>query len=106
MLAVVTSAALRGVDSFLVRVEVNLSNGLPAFSVVGLAHGAVREGRERVSAALRNVGHPVPPRRVTVNLAPADVRKEGASFDLAVAVGLLAAGGVVDLRSLEGSAFV
>jgi magnesium chelatase family protein len=106
MLAVVTSAALRGVDSFLVRVEVNLSAGLPAFSVVGLAHGAVREGRERVSAALRNVGHPIPPRRVTVNLAPADVRKEGASFDLAVAVGLLAAGGVLDAGRIEGMALV
>jgi magnesium chelatase family protein len=106
MLAVVTTAAIRGVESFLVRVEVNLSAGLPAFSVVGLAHGAVREGRERVSAALRNVGHPIPPRRVTVNLAPADVRKEGASFDLAVAVGLLAAGGVVAPGQIEGTAFV
>ena len=90
MLSCVTTAAVRGVESFLVRVEVNLSSGLPAFMVVGLAEGAVREGRERVGAALRNVGFPLPPRRIDVNLAPADVRKEGSAFDLAVAVGLLA----------------
>lgn len=106
MLAHVTSAAVRGVDSYLVRVEVNLSPGLPAFAVVGLAEGAVREGRERVGAALRNVGRPIPPRRVTVNLAPADVRKEGSAFDLPVAVGLLAAGGHFDPGRLDGVAFV
>ena len=61
MLAHVTTAALRGVDCFLVRVEGNLASGLPAFTVVGLAESAVREGRERVGAALRNAGHPLPP---------------------------------------------
>ena len=93
MLAHVHTAALRGVESFLVRVEVNLSSGLPAFTVVGLPHGAVRESRDRVTAALRNSGFPLLNRRITVNLAPGDVRKEGTAFDLPIAVGLLAAGG-------------
>jgi len=106
MLAHVLTAALRGVDSYLVQVEVNLAPGLPSFTVVGLAQGAVREGRERVGAALRNTGYPLPPRRITVNLAPADVRKEGSAFDLPVAVGLLAAAGHVDARRLEGTAFL
>lgn len=90
MLAQVFSAALRGVESYLIRVEVNFSAGLPAFSVVGLAEGAVREGRDRVTAALANSGFSVPHRKITVNLAPADVKKEGSAFDLPLAVGLLA----------------
>ena len=106
MLAQVLTAAVRGVESYLVQVEVNLAPGLPAFSVVGLAQGAVREGRERVGAALRNTGYPLPPRRITVNLAPADVRKEGSAFDLPVAVGLLVAAGHVDARRVEGTAFL
>src|SRR5688572_25764487 len=71
MLASVASAAVRGVESYLVRVEVNLAPGLPSFAVVGLPEGAVREGRERVTAALHNTGRPLPLRRITVNLAPA-----------------------------------
>ncbi|MGD8322235.1 MAG: YifB family Mg chelatase-like AAA ATPase, partial [Gemmatimonadota bacterium] len=106
MLAKVVTAALRGVDSYLVRVEVNLAPGLPGFAVVGLAESAVREGRERVGAALRNVGYPLPPRRITVNLAPADVRKDGSAFDLPVAVGLLAASGHLDDAALADTALV
>jgi magnesium chelatase family protein len=106
MLAHVITGAVRGVESYLVRVEVNLAPGLPSFTVVGLAESAVREGRERVGAALRNAGFPLPPRRITVNLAPADVRKEGSAFDLPLAVGLLAASGHVDPGGLEGTAFV
>src|SRR5690606_17537836 len=90
MLASVASAAVRGVESYLVHVEVNLSSGLPTFAVVGLPEGAVREGRERVTAALQNAGRPVPPRRVVVNLSPADVPKSGSAFDLPIALGLLA----------------
>ena len=96
MLATIASAALRGVESYLVRVEVNLAPGLPSFTVVGLAEGAVREGRERVTAALHNAGEAIPLRRVTVNLAPADVRKEGSAFDLPIALGLLAVAGRID----------
>lgn len=106
MLAIVDTAAVRGVDSYPVRVEVNLVSGLPAFTVVGLAEGAVREGRERVGAALRNAGFPLPPRRVTVNLAPADVRKEGSAFDLPIAVGLLVAAGYVDAPRMAGVGFL
>ena len=106
MLAQLTSAALRGVDAYLVRVEVNVSTGLPSFAVVGLPRGAVREGRERVVAALRNAGVEVPPRRVTVNLAPADVRKEGSAFDLPIAVGLVAGMGGLEPGRLDGTALV
>ncbi|HSG09669.1 MAG TPA: YifB family Mg chelatase-like AAA ATPase [Longimicrobiales bacterium] len=106
MLAQVLTASVRGVDSYMVQVEVNLAPGLPSFSVVGLAQGAVREGRERVGAALRNTGYPLPTRRITVNLAPADVRKEGSAFDLPLAVGLLAAAGHVDAGRVAGTAFV
>lgn len=106
MLAQLTSAALRGVDSYLVRVEVNLGNGLPSFSVVGLAEGAVREGRERVWPAIQNSGFTVPPKKITVNLAPADIRKEGSAFDLPLALGLLAGAGQVSPDGLLGRAFV
>jgi magnesium chelatase family protein len=106
MLAHVVTAALSGVDAYLVRVEVNLAPGIPSFTVVGLAENAVREGRERVGTALRNAGYPLPPRRITVNLAPADVRKEGSAFDLSLAVGLLAAEGRVAPAALEGTAFL
>ena len=95
MLARVLSAALVGVEAALVRVEVDVTAGLPAFTTVGLPDSAVRESRERVRSAIRNAGFPFPSDRITVNLAPADLRKEGASFDLPIALGILAATGVV-----------
>jgi magnesium chelatase family protein len=106
MLAQLMSVALRGIDSYLVRVEVNFGHGLPSFTVVGLAEGAVREGRERVWAALQNSGFSVPPRKITVNLAPADIRKEGSAFDLPLALGLLSGAGRIPSRRLSDSAFV
>jgi len=106
MLAQVLTGAVHGVDPFLVRVEVSLSTGLPSFTVVGLAQGAVREGRERVTSALRNAGFALPQRRITVNLAPADVRKGGTAFDLAIAVGLLVAGGHGGGEALASHAFL
>ncbi len=106
MLAQLSAPALQGIDSYLVRVEVDLGVGLPSFSVVGLAEGAVREGRDRVWAALQNSGFTIPPRRITVNLAPADIRKEGSAFDLPLAIGLLAGSGQVPIGVLEGIAFV
>ncbi|MFO8174398.1 MAG: YifB family Mg chelatase-like AAA ATPase [Longimicrobiales bacterium] len=106
MLAQLTSAALRGVESYLVRVEVNFGNGLPSFSVVGLAEGAVREGRERVWPAIQNSGFAIPPKKITVNLAPADIRKEGSAFDLPLALGLLAGAGQLSPEGLRGRAFV
>ena len=93
MLARVRSGALRGIDALLVDVEVDVSSGLPQTTTVGLPDGAVREARDRIRAALRNSGFDYPQRRITVNLAPAGVRKEGVAFDLPIALALLAAEG-------------
>src|SRR6266436_2183812 len=101
MLARVRSAAVLGIDAYLVDVETDIANGLPTFATVGLPQGAVKEGRERVSAALANTGYTFPLRRITVNLAPADIRKEGSAFDLPIALGLLAAMGGVDAEVLK-----
>ncbi len=95
MLACVLSAALVGVEAALVRVEVDVAAGLPAFTTVGLPDSAVRESRERVRTAIRNAGFAFPSDRITVNLAPADLRKEGASFDLPIALGILTATGAI-----------
>jgi len=96
VVAQVMSAALVGVQAALVRVEVDVAPGLPAFHTVGLPDSAVRESRERVRTAIRNAGFRFPSDRITVNLAPADVRKEGTSFDLPIALGILAATGAVE----------
>src|SRR5437870_5561951 len=101
MLARVRSGALRGIDALVVDVEVDVSSGLPHTTTVGLPDGAVREGTERIRAALRNCGFKHAERRVTVNLGPAGVRKEGAAFDLPIALGLLAAFGDFDLPDLS-----
>ena len=106
MLSVVTSFWVHGVEGQLVRVEVSVQTGLPIFTVVGLPAGAVREGKERVFAALAHSGMALPPRRITVNLAPADLPKSGSGLDLPVAVALLAALGRVPARAVEGCGFV
>jgi magnesium chelatase family protein len=93
MLAAVRSAALVGIDAYDVIVEVDAAQGLPQWTIVGLAASAVKESRERVGAALVNSGFKVPSKRITVNLAPADVRKEGTAFDLPIAIGILVATG-------------
>ncbi|HEY6871962.1 MAG TPA: YifB family Mg chelatase-like AAA ATPase [Geobacteraceae bacterium] len=95
MLAKVLSSALVGIDAILVDVEVDIAQGLPQFSTVGLPDGAVKESKDRVKSALKNSGYDFPNRKITVNLAPADIKKEGASFDLPISVGILAATGVV-----------
>lgn len=102
MYAAVTSATLSGVDAVRVTVEVFVSGGLPSFTIVGLPGTAVQESRERVRAALKRLGAPLSPSRVTVNLAPADVRKNGPSFDLPIALGLLAAAGHLPAKRLAG----
>ena len=89
MLASILSATLHGLDGRSVRVEVDVAPGLPGFTIVGLADTALQEARERVRGAIRNSGYEYPPRRITVNLAPADLRKSGASLDLAIALGIL-----------------
>ena len=101
MFARVFSAAVQGIDAYIVEVETDLDFKLPAFKIVGLAEGAVVESRERVSSAIKNAGHYFPQKRVTINLAPADKRKEGTAFDLPAAVGILAADGVIPKEPLE-----
>ncbi|MEO5966138.1 MAG: ATP-binding protein, partial [Candidatus Limnocylindrales bacterium] len=89
MLATLLSATISGITGRVVRVEVDVAPGLPGFTIVGLPDAALSEARERVRGALRNAGYHHPPRRITVNLAPAEVRKAGASLDLAIAMGIL-----------------
>ena len=85
MLAKVLSSAVIGIDAYVVEVEVDIARGLPSFSTVGLPEGAVRESKERVKAAVKNSGYQFPSDRITVNLAPADIKKEGTAFDLPMA---------------------
>src|SRR5687767_13190099 len=95
MLARLESAAVFGVDAYPVHVEVDVGLGLPFFRMVGLPDASVRESRDRVKAAIRNSGFDFPSHRITINLAPADVRKAGSAFDLPIALGILAAEGTV-----------
>lgn len=101
MLATFRSAAVSGVDACPVQVEVDVSFGLPLFAMVGLPDASVRESRDRVRSAIRNSGFEFPPHRITVNLAPADVRKAGSAFDLPIALAILAAQGVVQRATIH-----
>ena len=101
MLSILRSAAVFGVEAYPVHVEVDVSFGLPGFTMVGLPDPSVRESRDRVRSAIRNSGYEFPPYRITVNLAPADVRKGGSSFDLPIALGILAATGVIERRQID-----
>lgn len=103
MLARALSGAVLGIDAYLVTVEADVASGLPSFSTVGLPQGAVKEGKDRVVAAIQNSGFIVPPKRITVNLAPADVPKGGSAFDLPIAVGILAGTGQVCANGELGS---
>ena len=98
MVARVNTVAFRGIDVLDVDVQVQMASGLPAFTIVGLPDKAVSEARERVRAALNSIGLALPPKRITVNLAPADVAKEGSHFDLPIALGLLADMGVIPIE--------
>ncbi len=102
MLARLRSAAVVGVEALAVTVEVDVSFGFPVFTMVGLPDASVRESRDRVRTAIRNSGFEFPAHRITVNLAPADIRKGGASYDLPIALGVLAANGVIEPRLLPG----
>ena len=106
MLARVSSCAVIGLDGAVVQTEVDVSNGMPSFVIVGLPDTAVQESRERVQAAVKNAGLSFPYRRVTVNLAPADLRKEGPAYDLPIAVGLLVASGQIPGDGLDQSLMV
>ena len=101
MLACVRTAAVYGIEAIPVHVEVDVSFGLPSFTMVGSPDAGIRESRDRIRSAIRNSGYDFPPHRITVNLSPADVRKEGANFDLPIALGLLAASGLVTHREVR-----
>ena len=105
MLATAQTCAVLGLDGYIVQAEVDISPGLPAFNIVGLPDTAVQEAKERVRAALRNSGCEFPLRRITVNLAPADLKKAGPAYDLPMAVGIMASSGQVDLPD-EGAVFL
>ena len=103
MLATVLSSALLGIDAYIVKVEVDVAGGLPAFSTVGLPDSAIKESRDRVTAAIKNSGFYFPQTRITANLAPADIRKAGSAFDLPIAIGVMAATNQVDPAKLENA---
>ncbi len=105
MLAIILSSAVFGIDAFRVEVEVDISNGLPAFNIVGLPDTACRESADRVRAAIKNSGLPFPAKKITVNLAPADLKKEGSAFDLAIAIGILTANETLPTDNVTGKIF-
>lgn len=106
MLARLFSFGLFGIEAYLVEVEVDISGGLPNTTIVGLADTAVKESKERVRSAIKNSGFRWPDGKITVNLAPADIKKEGSAFDLAIALGILSASEQIDLKNLNMYFFV
>ncbi len=102
----VLSLAISGVDAFPVTVEVDTRKGVPSYTTVGLPDKAVSESKNRISAAIKNSGYPLPPKKITVNLAPAGIKKEGSSFDFPIALGILSSIGEIEKQSLEGAGFV
>lgn len=102
MFSKITSCALFGLDGNKIDVETDISNGMPAFDIVGLPDSAVKESKERVKTAIKNSGIIFPIKRITINLAPADIKKEGPSFDLPIAVGVLVCAGIIDNKNTDG----
>lgn len=102
MFSRVSTCGLIGLEGYHIQVESDISNGIPAFDIVGLADPSVKEARERVKAAINNSGYEFPIRRITVNLAPADTRKEGSGFDLPIALSILASAGIIPQNATEG----
>ena len=102
MVAKILSGALLGVAGMPIEVEVDITNGMPFFEIVGLPDSAVKESRERVRSAIKNSGYELPAKRITVNLAPADIRKEGPAFDLPIAIGMLVCMGVLRADAVDG----
>ena len=101
MISFIYSAATCGIEANLIDVEIDISSGLPVFSIVGLPDTAVKESRDRVVSAIKNSGFDFPTKKITVNLAPADIKKEGGLFDLPIALGILAACGNIELKSAD-----
>ena len=106
MLSKIFSSATIGIDAYIVEVETNVEKQIPAFTIVGLPDNAVKESRERVASAIKNSGYDFPLKKITINMAPADIKKEGSSFDLPIAVGLLTATEIIRNKILEESIFL
>ena len=106
MLSIINSIALQGLDGFLVEVQVDVSSGMPCWEIVGLPDASVKESKERVKTAIKNSGYEVLSRRIIVNLAPADVRKEGSIYDLPIAIGILKNLEYITTGEMEEMAFV
>jgi magnesium chelatase family protein len=106
MYSKIMSCGLLGIDGFIVEVETDIGNGIPSFDIVGLGDTAIREAKERVRSAVKNSGFDFPIRRITMNLAPANLRKEGSTFDLSIALGILASTGVIDHTVVRQSVFI
>ena len=106
MLSTIYSMALFGIDGYLVNVEVDINQGLPAWEIVGLPDTSVRESKERVRAAIKNSNFDIASRRVTINLSPAHIKKEGSSFDLPIAIGVLSDLNYIDFDAIKGFAFI
>ena len=105
MVSKIYSAGTNGISGYIVEAEIDVAQGLPLFDIVGLPDAAVKESKERVRSAVKNCGFNIPTRRITVNLAPADKKKEGAVFDLPILIGLLQASGQL-LADLSDTAFI
>ena len=101
MLALIKSYGLKGLDGFPVQAEIDMHSGMPSFDIVGLADTAVKESKERVRSAMKNCGYRYPVASVVINLAPADVKKEGSLYDLPIAIGMLAASKQIPYESLK-----
>lgn len=106
MYSKIISCGILGIDGYIVEIETDISNGLPAFDIVGLGDTAVREARERVRSAVKNSGYEFPLKKITLNMAPANIKKEGSSFDLAIALGILAASGQISQSAVKNSMFI
>ncbi len=106
MLSKIFSSATYGIDAYLVEVETNVESQIPGFIIVGLPDNAVKESRERVTAAIKNSGLKFPTKKITVNLAPADIKKEGSAFDLPIAIGLLSATDIITENTLSNTVFL
>ena len=100
------SSCLNGLEAVQIGVEVDLCDGLPSFDIVGLPDSAVRESRERVKSAIKNSGYDFPIKRITINLSPADLKKEGSLYDLPIALGLLGCMGLIDSSQFHSKIFL
>ena len=106
MLSIVKSMALQGLEGYLIDVQVNISQGLPYWEVVGLPDACIKESKERVKIALQNSGFEIRSRRIVVNLAPAMKRKEGSMLDLPIAIGVLYSMGIIKMQNLKETVFI